>query len=83
MGIKGVLTDPASYPELAEGFPTIVWPFGFSAESLPQIAIFDNAGEVVATGDKPVRLGGGTIDDMGYHVCLIDGAPYFGGTEAR
>ena len=79
--IRGALTDPASYPEFAEGFPTIVWPFGFSAESLPQVAIFDDAGEIVATANEPVRLGGGTIDDLGYHVCLIDGEPHFGAAE--
>jgi hypothetical protein len=79
--ITGVLTDPSAYPEFSDGFPAIIWPFGFSAEAHPQVVILDQAGKVVATEDQTVRLAGGTIDDVGYHVCLIDGVMYVGAAD--
>ena len=76
----GELADPELFPEFADGFPQIIWPFGFSAEPGPSAVILDDAGDVVATENEVVRLMGGSIGDDGYHVCMVDGVEYLGGS---
>lgn len=72
----GELVDPSDFPEFDDGFPPIFWPYGFSAELGPPAVVLDDMGDVVATEDEVVRLAGGSIDDRGYHACLINGVEY-------
>lgn len=74
--LSGELVDPTKFPEFAEGFPPIVWPLGFSADLGPPAVVSDEAGEVVAMENDVITLAGGSIDDVGYHVCIVNGVEY-------
>jgi hypothetical protein len=74
----GELVNPDQFPEFPHGFPEIIWPFGFTAELGPPAVVLDYSGEVVATEDEVIHLAGGSIDDLGYHVCVVDDVEYLG-----
>lgn len=81
--IKGIGLEPTEYPGYADGFPPIIWPFGFSADPGPPAVIRDQVGKKIAREDDVVGLAGGVIDENGYHSCLIDGVMYVGAKELR
>lgn len=62
--------------EFPEGFPRVVWPAGFSADLGSRVTIMSGDGTVVVTEGQPFALAGGSVDQDGYHVCLIDGKRY-------
>lgn len=74
--IIGVALDPSQFPGYPNGFPAIIWPFGFSADPGPPAVVLDPSGSEVAIEDGIVRFAGGTVDDTGYHVCLVNGVNY-------
>jgi hypothetical protein len=81
--VIGALVHPEEFPEFPDGFGPIIWPFGFTADPGPPFVIRDHTGTVVGTEDQVVRLGGGVMDEAGYHVCVVDGMEYFGGPVHR